>query len=271
MKTSEESICSNGIISASSRQSISCGQWRMFLCNMPAKVIKVYNEDNTSRAVEVPTDITARDICQLFVMKNHCIDDHSWTLFEHLSHLGIERTIEDHESVMEVLSGWGMDTDSRLYFRKNYAKYEFFNKPLDFFPDHMVSLSSETNGIMNHSQLIQVSIKQLSTCLHFKVTEVVPVSWTQIKQRVKKHFRRDSIQILRPSVLPIQYLRTIFCPTDISQLKHLSRDPWAPPCQRTRQEVLEEVLLCLEEVRSLLLKQGDIKGTKASTVYCRVQ
>ncbi|CAB1346668.1 unnamed protein product [Coregonus sp. 'balchen'] len=119
------------------------------------QVIKVYTEDNTSRAVEVPTDITARDICQLFVLKNHCIDDHSWTLFEHLSHLGIERIIEDHESVMEVLSGWGMDTDSRLYFRKNYAKYEFFNKPLDSFPDHMVSISSETNGMMNHSQLIQ--------------------------------------------------------------------------------------------------------------------
>uniref|UniRef100_A0A665VGM8 Growth factor receptor bound protein 14 n=1 Tax=Echeneis naucrates TaxID=173247 RepID=A0A665VGM8_ECHNA len=94
------------------------------------QVIKVYNEDNTSRAVEVPSDITARDICQLFVLKNQCIDDHSWTLFEHLSHLGIERTIEDHESVMEVLSAWGMDTDSRLYFRKNYAKYEFFRKPL---------------------------------------------------------------------------------------------------------------------------------------------
>ncbi|XP_035606052.1 growth factor receptor-bound protein 14-like isoform X2 [Oncorhynchus keta] len=127
------------------------------------QVIKVYNEDNTSRAVEVPTDITARDICQLFVMKNHCIDDHSWTLFEQLSHPGIERTIEDHESVMEVLSGWGMDTESRLYFRKNYAKYEFFNKPLDFFPDHMVSLSSETNGIMNHSQLIQTFLNS-STC-----------------------------------------------------------------------------------------------------------
>uniref|UniRef100_A0A668AHY1 Growth factor receptor bound protein 14 n=1 Tax=Myripristis murdjan TaxID=586833 RepID=A0A668AHY1_9TELE len=123
----------------------------------------VYNEDNTSRAVEVPSDITARDICQLFVLKSHCIDDHSWTLSEHLSHLGIERTIEDHESVMEVLSGWGMDTDSRLYFRKNYAKYEFFKKPLDFFPDHMVSISSETNGMMNHSQLIQTFLNS-STC-----------------------------------------------------------------------------------------------------------
>lgn len=44
--------------------------------------------------------------------------------------ISTERIIEDHESVMEVLSGWGMDTDSRLYFRKNYAKYEFFRKPL---------------------------------------------------------------------------------------------------------------------------------------------
>lgn len=44
--------------------------------------------------------------------------------------VSLERTIEDHESVIEVLSGCGMDTDSRLYFRKNYAKYEFFRKPL---------------------------------------------------------------------------------------------------------------------------------------------
>ncbi|KAL4636205.1 growth factor receptor-bound protein 14 isoform X2 [Arapaima gigas] len=127
------------------------------------QVIKVFNEDNTSRAVEVPSDITARDICQLFVLKNHCIDDHSWTLFEQLPHLGIERSIEDHESVIEVQSNWSMDTDSRLYFRKNYAKYEFFKKPLDFFPEHMVSVSSETNGIMSHSQLIQTFLN-LSSC-----------------------------------------------------------------------------------------------------------
>ncbi|XP_016097750.1 growth factor receptor-bound protein 14 [Sinocyclocheilus grahami] len=123
--------------------------------NSATQVIKVYSEDNTSRAVEVPSDITARDICQLFILKNHCIDDHSWTLFEQIPHLSIERTIEDHESVMEVQSGWGMDSHCCLYFRKNYAKYEFFKKPLDFFPEHMVSISSETNGIMNHSQLIQ--------------------------------------------------------------------------------------------------------------------
>lgn len=56
------------------------------------QVIKVYNEDNSSRAVEVPSDITARDVCQLFVLKNQCVDDHNWTLFEHLPHLGIGKT-----------------------------------------------------------------------------------------------------------------------------------------------------------------------------------
>ncbi|XP_013856952.1 growth factor receptor-bound protein 14 [Austrofundulus limnaeus] len=127
------------------------------------QVIKVYDENNISKAVEVPTDVTARDICQLFVLKNHCIDDHSWTLIEHLTHLGIERTIEDHEYVMEVLSGGGMDTDSRLCFRKNYAKYEFFKKPLAFFPDHMVSISTETNGALVHSELIETFLKS-STC-----------------------------------------------------------------------------------------------------------
>lgn len=56
------------------------------------QVIKVYNEDNTSRLIEVQSDITAQDVCQLFVLKNQCIDDHNWTLFEHLSHLGIGKT-----------------------------------------------------------------------------------------------------------------------------------------------------------------------------------
>ncbi|XP_014326617.1 growth factor receptor-bound protein 14 isoform X1 [Xiphophorus maculatus] len=144
------------------------------------QVIKVYDENNTSKAVEVPTDVTARDICQLFVLKNHCIDDHSWTLIDHLTQLGIERTIEDHEYVMDVLSGNGMETDSRLYFRKNYAKYEFFKKPLDFFPDHMVSISTETNGIVDHSELIETFLKS-STCPeihgHLHVKEQSKKSW----------------------------------------------------------------------------------------------
>ncbi|KAM4626078.1 growth factor receptor-bound protein 14 isoform 2-T2 [Discoglossus pictus] len=93
------------------------------------RVIKVYSEDGTSRALEVPNDISAQDICQLLILKNHFIDDHNWTMFEHLSKLCIERIIEDHEMVLEMQSKWDMGEDCRLYFRKYYAKYEFFKNP----------------------------------------------------------------------------------------------------------------------------------------------
>ncbi|XP_030343721.1 growth factor receptor-bound protein 14 isoform X1 [Strigops habroptila] len=120
------------------------------------QVIKVYSEDDTSRALEVPGDITARDVCQLLILKNHYIDDHSWTLFEQLTHTGLGRAIEDHELVMEVQSNWVMEEENKLYFRKNYAKYEFFKNPLSFFPDHMISFPSETHAAVSHSGILQM-------------------------------------------------------------------------------------------------------------------
>nr|XP_021528108.1 growth factor receptor-bound protein 14 [Aotus nancymaae] len=67
-----------------------------------------------------------------------------------------ERTIEDHELVIEVLSNWGIEEENKLYFRKNYAKYEFFKNPVYFFPDHMVSFATETNGEISPTQILQM-------------------------------------------------------------------------------------------------------------------
>eukprot|EP00062_Callorhinchus_milii_P005671 gi/632945369/ref/XP_007888026.1/ PREDICTED: growth factor receptor-bound protein 14 isoform X4 [Callorhinchus milii] len=145
-------------------------------------VIKVFNEDDSSRALEVPSDITAWDVCQLFILKNHCVNDNSWTLIEHLPHIGLERIVEDHESVIQVQSTWGMDTDSRIYFRKNYAKYEFFKNPSQFFPEHMVSSSSEANGSLSHSQLIQNFLNS-STCPEIH-------SYLHIREQGKKTWKR---------------------------------------------------------------------------------
>ncbi|XP_070213779.1 growth factor receptor-bound protein 14 isoform X3 [Bos mutus] len=147
------------------------------------QVIKVYSEDETSRALEVPSDITARDVCQLLILKNHYIDDHSWTLFEHLPHVGLERTIEDHELVIEVLSNWGMEEENKLYFRKNYAKYEFFKNPMYFFPEHMVSFATETNGEISPTQILQMFLSsstypEIHGFLHAK--EQGKKSWKKI-------------------------------------------------------------------------------------------
>ncbi|XP_053453796.1 growth factor receptor-bound protein 14 isoform X2 [Nycticebus coucang] len=147
------------------------------------RVIKVYSEDETSRALDVPSDITARDVCQLLILKNHYIDDHSWTLFEHLPHIGVERTIEDHELVTEVLSNWGMEEENKLYFRKNYAKYEFFKNPMYFFPEHMVSFATETNGEISPTQILQMFLSsstypEIHGFLHAK--EQGKKSWKKI-------------------------------------------------------------------------------------------
>uniref|UniRef100_A0A2K6A422 Growth factor receptor bound protein 10 n=1 Tax=Mandrillus leucophaeus TaxID=9568 RepID=A0A2K6A422_MANLE len=113
--------------------------------------VKVFSEDGTSKVVEILADMTARDLCQLLVYKSHCVDDNSWTLVEHHPHLGLERCLEDHELVVQVEST--MASESKFLFRKNYAKYEFFKNPMNFFPEQMVTWCQQSNG--SQSQLLQ--------------------------------------------------------------------------------------------------------------------
>uniref|UniRef100_A0A673CMS8 Growth factor receptor-bound protein 10-like n=1 Tax=Sphaeramia orbicularis TaxID=375764 RepID=A0A673CMS8_9TELE len=91
-------------------------------------IVKIFSEDGMGKVVEIPADMTARDLCQLLVYKSHCVDDNSWALVEHHPLLGLERCLEDHELVVQVQAS--MNSDSRFLFRKNYAKYEFFRNPL---------------------------------------------------------------------------------------------------------------------------------------------
>uniref|UniRef100_A0A9J8BUZ1 Growth factor receptor-bound protein 10a n=2 Tax=Cyprinus carpio TaxID=7962 RepID=A0A9J8BUZ1_CYPCA len=117
------------------------------------EIIKVFSEDGVGKVVEVPADMTARDVCQFLVYRNHCLDDNCWSLVEHHSLLGLERCLEDHELVVPVQAC--MSPESKFLFRKNYAKYEFFRNPLNFFPEQMVAWCQETNGSIPQSQLLQ--------------------------------------------------------------------------------------------------------------------
>lgn len=53
-------------------------------------IIKIFSEDGMGKVVEIPADMTARDLCQFLVYKNHCVDDNSWALVEHHPALGLE-------------------------------------------------------------------------------------------------------------------------------------------------------------------------------------
>ncbi|KAJ7991690.1 hypothetical protein DPEC_G00286500 [Dallia pectoralis] len=125
-------------------------------------IIKVYSEDGAGKVVEVPADIRARDVCQLLVYKSHCLDDNCWSLVEHHPVIGLERCLEDHELVVQVQAS--MTSDGKFLFRKNYAKYEFFQNPLNFFPEQMVAWCQESNGPIPQSQLLQKFLNT-SSCL----------------------------------------------------------------------------------------------------------
>uniref|UniRef100_A0A8C6QPE5 Growth factor receptor bound protein 10 n=1 Tax=Nannospalax galili TaxID=1026970 RepID=A0A8C6QPE5_NANGA len=141
--------------------------------------VKVFSEDGTSKVVEILSDMTARDLCQLLVYKSHCVDDNSWTLVEHHPQLGLERCLEDHEIVVQVEGTMG--SESKFLFRKNYAKYEFFKNPMNFFPEQMVTWCHQSNG--SQSQLLQnflnsSSCPEIQGFLHVK--ELGRKSWKKL-------------------------------------------------------------------------------------------
>ncbi|XP_068406323.1 growth factor receptor-bound protein 10 isoform X1 [Eschrichtius robustus] len=141
--------------------------------------VKVFSEDGTSKVVEILVDTTARDLCQLLVYRSHCVDDNSWTLVEHHPHLGLERCLEDHELVVQVEST--MASESKFLFRKNYAKYEFFKNPTNFFPEQMVTWCQQSNG--SQTQLLQnflnsSSCPEIQGFLHVK--ELGRKSWKKL-------------------------------------------------------------------------------------------
>ncbi|XP_071032318.1 growth factor receptor-bound protein 10-like isoform X2 [Oncorhynchus clarkii lewisi] len=144
-------------------------------------IINIFSEDGIGKVVEIPADMTARDLCQLLVYKSHCVDDNSWALVEHHPLLGLERCLEDHELVVQVQAS--MTSEGRFLFRKNYAKYEFFRNPLNFFPEHMVAWCQETNGAIPPSQLLQNFLNS-SSCPEIQgflyVKEMGRKSWKKL-------------------------------------------------------------------------------------------
>lgn len=54
-----------------------------------SQIVKIFSEDGMGKVVEIPADMTARDLCQLLVYKSHCVDDNSWALVEHHPLLGL--------------------------------------------------------------------------------------------------------------------------------------------------------------------------------------
>ncbi|XP_067233957.1 growth factor receptor-bound protein 7 isoform X5 [Chanodichthys erythropterus] len=122
-------------------------------------VVRVFWDPTHSRSVLVSSGVTAHDVCHMLAESAHCTDEESWALIEHHSALGLERCLEDHELVVQVQSSWPVESDTLLFFRKNYAKYEFFKKPVLFFPENMISDCADITKGMTSSELVQNMVK----------------------------------------------------------------------------------------------------------------
>nr|XP_055038851.1 growth factor receptor-bound protein 7 isoform X1 [Misgurnus anguillicaudatus] len=145
-------------------------------------VLKVYGDGAHSRSVLVSSSATARDVCHMLAQTAHCMDEDTWALTEHHSALGLERCLEDHERVVQVQSSWPPDGDTKLIFRKNYAKYEFFKKPVLFFPEHMISDSADVTKGMTSSELVQNMVKS-GSCPEIQ-------GYLHVKEGGKKSWKR---------------------------------------------------------------------------------
>lgn len=170
---------------------------------------------------------------------------------------------------MEVLSGWGMDTDSRLYFRKNYAKYEFFRKPL-------VSVWSCFSSFYFWYDPVH-----LRYCNHWRVYFIIVgvfprshgfhIPWNERDHGSFPAHTGTRCSNLWCSFIPPHHQEAfVRCKdlfphlspllADVPKVQQLSRDPRSPPCQGTEQEILEEVLLHSTAIRALFLQQGNFQG-----------
>ncbi|TSL82547.1 Growth factor receptor-bound protein 7 [Bagarius yarrelli] len=146
-------------------------------------VVRVFGEDTHSRSVVVSSAATARDVCHILVESTHCTDEENWALLEQHPTLGLERCLEDHEVVSQVQSFWPQDGNTKLLFRKNYAKYEFFKKPAQYFPENMISDCTDFKTGMTPSQLVQSMLKcgscpEIQGYLH--VREAGKKSWKKL-------------------------------------------------------------------------------------------
>ncbi|XP_064203843.1 growth factor receptor-bound protein 10-like isoform X1 [Anguilla rostrata] len=220
-------------------------------------IVKIFSEDGTGKVVEIPADMSARDLCQLLVYKSHCVDDNSWALVEHHPLLGLERCLEDHELVVHVQAS--MTSESKFLFRKNYAKYEFFRNPLNFFPEQMVAWCQETNGTIPQSQLLQnflnsSSCPEIQGYLYMK--ETARKSWKKLYMFLRRSGLYYSTKGMSKEPRHLQLLAdledsNIFTVITGKKLHHAPTDyEFCIKPNKVRNESKELRMLCAEDEQS---------------------
>ena len=130
----------------SKQAKISLALSKLKKANQKRVVLKIYDINMSYKMVIIDENMTSRSVCAVMAEKNHQIPGPNWCLVEHLSSLGLERTIEDHERVLDVLSHWPRQHSNVILFKNMSEKYLLLKKPQLFMPSiHPLSSDNESN------------------------------------------------------------------------------------------------------------------------------
>ncbi|XP_037837662.1 amyloid beta A4 precursor protein-binding family B member 1-interacting protein-like isoform X2 [Kryptolebias marmoratus] len=96
-------------------------------------IIKVLMSDKSSKTLMVDERQTVREVLDTVFEKTHCDCSFDWSLCETNPELQIERSFEDHECLVELLSAWTRHSENKIYFVLRPQKYVMFTEPQLFY------------------------------------------------------------------------------------------------------------------------------------------
>ncbi|XP_022256546.1 growth factor receptor-bound protein 14-like isoform X3 [Limulus polyphemus] len=89
--------------------------------------LSFHMEDQSHHQMIVEEDLRCIDLSHLLTLKFNLSPSHAWSIVEQLQNLGIERSLEDHEEVLQVYYAWDSESvGNRFVFRQDFEKYKFF-------------------------------------------------------------------------------------------------------------------------------------------------
>ncbi|CAN9503075.1 unnamed protein product [Ophioblennius macclurei] len=96
-------------------------------------IIKVLMADGSAKILMVDERQTVRDVMDILFEKTHCDCSLDWSLCETNPELKIERSFEDHEYLVELLSVWSRRNENKICFMSRTQKYLMFTEPQIFY------------------------------------------------------------------------------------------------------------------------------------------
>lgn len=128
--------------------------------NRKRVVLKIYDINMSYKMVVIDENMNSRSVCSVMAEKNHQIPGPNWCLVESLGTLGLERIIEDHEKVLDVLSHWPRQHTNFIVFKNISDKYLLLKKPQLYMPS-IHPLSSENESKFDDATRRRILIKEL--------------------------------------------------------------------------------------------------------------